>query len=43
MSLQMIAVFVDMLPSRYLQIRVTQWVNELVVRPEVGRGDGYGL
>jgi hypothetical protein len=43
MSLQMIVVFVDTLPSRYLQIRVTWWENELVVCPEVNHGDGYGL
>ena len=43
MSLQMIVVFVDTLPSHYLQTRVTRWVNELVVRPEVNHGDGYGF
>jgi len=31
----MIVVFVNTLPSHYLQTHETQWVNELVVRPEV--------
>ena len=43
MSLQMIVVFVDTLPSHCRQIHVTLWVSELVVRPEVNHGDDYGL